>query len=67
MYDHFNNNNFLTEQQYGFRKLHSTEYAVVNLIDHFSKQMKSGNIPCHLYIDLSKAIDTLSFDILITN
>ena len=53
MYDHFNNNNLLAEQQYGFRRLHSTEYAAVNLIDHF------------LYIDLSKAFDTLSFDILI--
>ena len=27
--------------------------------------MESGNIPCTLYIDLSKAFDTLSFDILI--
>ena len=49
----------------GFRRLHSTEYAAVNLIDHVSKQMESGNIPCSLYIDLSKAFDTLSFDILI--
>ena len=48
-----------------FRRLHSTEYAAVNLIDHVTKQMESGNIPCSLYIDLSKAFDTLSFDILI--
>ena len=65
MYEHFNNNNLLAAQQYGFRKLHSTEYATVKLIDHVSKQMESGNIPCTLYIDLSKAFDTLSFDILI--
>ena len=65
MYDHLNNNNLLAEQQYGFRRLHSTEYAAVNLIDHVSKQIESGNIPCSLYIDLSKAFDTLSFDILI--
>ena len=51
MYDHLNNNNLLAEQQYGFRRLHSTEYAAVNLIDHVSKQMESGNIPCSLYID----------------
>ena len=65
MYEHFNNNILLAAQQYGFRKLHSTEYAAVKLIDHVSKQMESGNIPCTLYIDLSKAFDTLSFDILI--
>ena len=55
MYEHFNNNNLLAAQQYGFRKLHSNEFAAVKLIDHVSKQMESGNIPCTLYIDLSKA------------
>ena len=61
----FNNNNLLAAQQYGFRKLHSTEYAAVKLIEHVSKQMESDKIPCTLYIDLSKAFETLSFDILI--
>ena len=65
MYEYFNNNNLLAEQQYGFRKLHSTEYAAVKLLDHVSKQMESGHIPCNLYIDLSKAFDTLSHDILL--
>ena len=45
----------LAEQQYGFHKLHSAEYAAVKLLDHVSKQMESGHIPCNLYIDLSKA------------
>ena len=27
--------NLLGKQQYGFRRRHSTEYAAVNLIDHF--------------------------------
>ena len=61
MYEHFNNKNVLAAQQYGFRKLHSTEYAVVKLIDHVNKQMESGNIPCILYIGLSNIFDTLSF------
>ena len=56
MYEHLNNNNLLAAQQYGFRKLHSTEYAV-KLIDHVSKQMESGNIPCNLYIDLITFIE----------
>ena len=55
----------LAEQQFGFRKLHSTEYAAVKLIDHVAKQMESGHIPCNLYIDLTKAFDTLSHDILL--
>ena len=38
----------MAKQQYGFRRLHFTEYAAVNLIDQVSKQMESGNIPCNL-------------------
>ena len=55
----------LAEQQHGFRKLHSTEFASVKLTDFTSKQMESGNIPCNLYIDPSKAFDTLYFAILL--
>ena len=64
MYEHLNDNNLLAEQQFGFRKLHSTEYAGVKLIDHVAKQMESDHIICNLYIDLSKVFDTLSHDIL---
>ena len=35
------------------------------MIDHISKAMESGKTTCALFIDLSKAFDTLSFDILI--
>ena len=55
MYTYLNSNNLLAEQQYCFRKLHSTEYAAVNVIDHLAKQMESGHTPYNLYIDLSKA------------
>ena len=41
------------------------EYAAIKLVDHISKEMKSGKTPCALFIDLSKVFDTLSFDILI--
>ena len=62
--EYFNSNNLLAEQQYGFRTNHSTEYAAVKLVDTISKEMESGSTPTALYIDLSKAFDTLSFDIL---
>ena len=35
------------------------------MVDHISKEMESGKTPCALFIDLSKAFDTLSFEILI--
>ena len=65
MYEYFNNFNLLAEQQYGFRKKHSTEYAAIKLIDHVSKETESGKTPGNVYIDLSKAFDTLTFDILL--
>ena len=65
MYEYFNQFNLLSEQQYGFRKKHSTEYAAVKLVDHVSKEMEAGKIPANVYIDLSKAFDTLVFDVLL--
>ena len=65
LYEYFNSNNLLAEQQYGFRTNHSTEYAAVKLVETISKEMESGSTPTALYIDLSKAFATLSFDILL--
>ena len=65
LYDYFNSTNLLAEEQYGFRTNHSTEYAAVKIVDNVSKEMELGNTPTALYIDLSKAFDTLSFDILL--
>ena len=65
MYEYFNQFNFLAEQQYGLQKQHSTEYADAKLIDHVSKKMEAGKTPTNMYIDLSKAFDTLAIDILL--
>ena len=65
LHEHFNSNNLLAEQQYGFRTNHSTEYAVVKLVDTISKEIESGSTPTALYIDLSKAFVILSFSILL--
>ena len=45
LYEYFNTNNLLAEEQYGFRTNHSTEYAAIKLVDHLSKEMDIGNIP----------------------
>ena len=65
MYEYFNQFNLLAEQQYGFRKQHSTEYATIKLIDHVGKEMEAGKTPTSVYIDLSKAFDTLTFEVLL--
>ena len=65
MYEYLNENNLLAEEHFGFRKYHSTESAAISLVDHISSEMEHGKTPGALYIDLSKAFDTLSFDIIL--
>ena len=61
----FIKNNLLSEQQYGFRANHSTELAAIRLVDHINHEMDKNHTPCSIYIDLSKAFDTLDFEILL--
>ena len=63
LYDYFCKNNLLCKQQYGFRLKHSTEFATIKLVDYLVKNMDENFIPCAIYLDLSKAFDTLNFDI----
>ena len=65
LYTYFDENKLLSEQQYGFREKHSTELAALKLVDYINHEMDIGNTPEAIFIDLSKAFDTLNFDILI--
>ncbi len=65
LYRYFNHNNLLSEEQYGFRAEHSTELAAIKLVDYIMHQMDDCKIPVNIYLDLSKAFDTLDFDILL--
>ena len=68
LYTYFSANNFLSEQQYGFRSRHSTELACLKLVDYILKNMdniRDMKIPASIFLDLSKAFDTLNFDILL--
>jgi hypothetical protein len=58
-------NEFLYENQYGFRSHHSTEHAVLELVDRVTMALDKGHTPLALFLDLSKAFDTLDHTILI--
>lgn len=52
-------NKILSKNQLGSRKKHSTEVAILYLVDEISKQIDNGTVVGALYIDLSSAFDTL--------
>ena len=58
-------NGILFKSQYGFRKLHSTETAAIELTDTLLQNLDNGDIPIAIFLDLSKAFDTLDHAILL--
>ena len=65
LYSYFTSNNLLSEQQYGFRAKHSTELAAIKLVDYIKTEIDNKYTPVNIYIDLSKAFDTINYDILL--
>ena len=45
-YAYFDNNNILSEEQYGFRTKHSTELAAVKLVDYIKNENDGKCTPC---------------------
>ena len=66
LYDYFSSNGLLYESQYGFRKLHSTELAALEFTDRISQEMDAKKIPFSIFLDLSKAFDTLDHNVLLS-
>ena len=54
-----------SNSQYGFRSGHSTEYAAIDLVDNIITQMDNNEIPISIFLDLSKAFDTIDHAILL--
>ena len=63
LYDYIISNDLSFDGQYGFRDKHSTELAASELIDRLSNEIDHKKIPLSIFLDLSKAFDTLDHDI----
>ena len=57
-------NNILYDNQFGFRKNHSTTHAIITLVEKVSKALDTGKIVVGVYLDLKKAFDTIDHQIL---
>ena len=62
--DYLSKYKILSDNQFGFRKHHSTKYALALLYDKISSVIDSNEVTVGIFIDLSKAFDTVNYQIL---
>ena len=63
--DFLEKHRILYKFQFGFRPKHSTIQAVTEIVDNIIEELKTGNLVAGIYMDLSKAFDTVDHKILL--
>ena len=66
IYKHLENNNLLSDKQFGFQLNHCTEHAILQLVNDISSFFERGEYTLGIFIDFSKAFDTVDHEILIS-
>ena len=56
----------LCSKQFGFRKNHSTETAIIELVTKLTDAINRNKFTAGIFLDLSKAFDTVNHSIIIT-
>ena len=65
LYNYFTSQGILYEKQFGFRRNHSTNHALNVSIDYIKTAIENKNHVLGIFIDLSKAFDTIDHGILL--
>jgi hypothetical protein len=64
LYTFLHKYDILFKYQFGFREKYSTILALIEIIDNTREELDNGNNVLGIYLDLSKAFDTVNHDIL---
>ena len=59
-------NNILCTNQFGFSKNSNTSDAIIEFIDNVNSSLDTKQSTITVYVDFSKAFDTVSHDILLS-
>ena len=63
--DFVTKSNILYDKQFGFRQKHSTAMALLKTVDQIFEEMDNTKTTVGVFIDLSKAFDTVDHKILL--
>ena len=66
LFNFLSNFHILYDQQFGFRSKHSTDMALIQLVDNLSNSLSEKLHSVGVFIDLSKAFDTIDHTILLS-
>ena len=54
----------LFDKQFGFRSKHNTDHAMLSIVDRIQNSIEGLQYSCGIFLDFSKAFDTLNHKIL---
>ena len=64
IYSFLESNKIIYHRQFGFRKGHSTEHALLSMVERIQKCLDNGQFAVGIFLDLQKAFDTVDHQIL---
>ena len=65
LYSFFTENNILYKKQFGFQKQHSTDHAIVYLVNEVLKSFENNCYTLGVLINLTKAFDMVDHNIVL--